>query len=168
MIYEPPVYEGKQQYVPVVSKNVDHLVGYLKGTNSYLSVMSESLASLGLDDINFDVNNAEFLDLSSGNYNDIMEDGRRESQLSKKEKDEYLEQIIDKASDLVAAKYADKSKDDSDVLQISCQCDMGHYFWKNYSDIPKQTFKCDICGRVLIHYTGIDDWEYTFDEGKRS
>jgi hypothetical protein len=164
MIYEPPIYEGKQQYVPIVSKNVDQLIGFLRGVNSYLDVVTESLEMVGLEDVEFDVTNADFLDLSSLNFNDIMEDGRRESTLSKKDKEEYFYNLMENAKQLVMVKYEKTDAKYTDILRLSCRCELGHYFWHKYSDIPTDTFKCEICGRVLIHYTGHDDWDYEFDE----
>jgi hypothetical protein len=34
----------------------------------------------------------------------------------------------------------------------------------NPSELPNETFFCGLCERVLVDYTGKDDWEYEFYE----
>ena len=153
MKYLPPIHEGKEQFVPVVCKNVDQLIGFLRGSAS----MGDSImphASMCI---------SELLDISSSRFNDIMDDGRRESSLSIQELQEYLVSIVERCDVLVDSYETDKFEND-DVLRVSCGCGLGYYSWADYKSLPSETTKCDVCGRVIIHYTGHDDCEYTFDE----
>jgi ferredoxin-like protein FixX len=165
MKYPAPIFENKPQFVPVVAKNVDELIGFLRGVNSYLEVVSETLESVGLDNLHIEVDDADFLDLSSQNFNDVLEDGRRESELSDRELKKYGEKIFADAINNLEGRVADDVKHDR-VLAVSCQCNFGHYEWKSYKELPKDSFKCVECGRTLIHYTGHDHYDYDYDEGK--
>lgn len=163
MKYVSPLFEGKEHFVPVVAKNVDELVGYLRGSSSYLEIMEETLSSIGLGDCNFAINDSDLMDISSSNYNDIIEDGRRESLLSRAEKREYAEGLLESAINTVDIKTIDNPNADN-VLNITCLCNFGFYSWKNYKDLPTDTFICMDCGRTLIHYTGHNHYEYEYDE----
>lgn len=163
MKYVSPLFEGKEQFVPIVAKNVDELVGFLRGSASFLEIMEETLTSIGLPKCDLGVNDAELMDLSSSNYNDVLEDGRRESLLSKKERKEYAEGLLETAIDMVDVKMIDNPNTDN-VLNISCLCNFGFYSWKEYKDLPKDSVVCADCGRTLIHYTDHNHYEYDYDE----
>lgn len=163
MKYVSPLFGGKEHYVPVVAKNVDELVGFLRGSASFLDVMEETLKTIGLPECDLGVNDAELMDLSSSNYNDMIEDGRRESLLNKQERMEYGDRLLEMAINIVDVKMVDNPNTDN-VLNISCLCNFGFYSWKTYKDLPTDSFICADCGRTLIHYTGHNHYEYEYDE----
>lgn len=165
MRYASPHFEGTEQFVPVVFKNRDALVGFLQGASDYYESMYSILEELEMDDILFPPGMTEMLSVSSRKYNDIMPDGRRESSLTKKERKKLLEGLFSELEG-VDESVENEDVEYSDVLRVSCHCGMGFYSWKNLEDIPSVDVRCDICGRHLIHYTGVDDWELDYEEGE--
>ena len=164
MRYASPMFEGKEQYVPIVMKNKDSLIGFIQGIQDYYDAVSPTLEEMELEELLFSPGLTVIYDLSSRKYNDIMPDGRRESLLTKSE---MKKMITDLLEEIEAAQ--ESNEDDTeyeDVLTISCPCGLGHYSWKKYEDIPRSNTKCDICGRYIIHYTEIDDWDIDYEEGK--
>lgn len=168
MRYAAPLFEGKEHYIPIVMKNRDCLVGFLAGVHEYYTTMSSIFEELGIGDVLFSPGESEMYSMSSRKYNDIMPDGRRESLLTKKEKKQIFDGVLEEAEGMMESEENDGIVEYSDVLKVSCHCGMGFYSWEDYEDIPSVDVKCDICGRHLIHYTGHDDWEFDYEEGKES
>ena len=164
MRYASPLFEGKEQYVPIVTKNRDTLVGFLQGINDYYDSMEIIMEELNVSELLFPPGLTEMYDLSSRKFNDLMPDGRYESLLTKQEKKKLLTEIFDEVEGAEETEEDDIEYDD--VLKAACPCGMGFYSWKDYKDIPQETTKCDICGRCIIHYTGVDDWTIDYEDGK--
>ncbi len=159
MRYTSPLRNNKPYWIPIVCKNKDYLIGYLNGIDLIKYTLSDIFKQMK---INFDFNNLDLF-LDSSRFNDIMEDGRREHELNEKEKkDLFLELFESKLKSITK----EKNTEYSDVLNIECICGFGYYGWKSYIDIPTEQFICSECGRVLIDYTGNDDYNYEFDGGK--
>lgn len=151
-IYKSPLNsKGKEQFVPVVVKNYDYLVGFIEG---YLN------SSL-INDGNLIYKDWTLL-LSSERFNDVTVKDKKLSKMTKRE-------IVDYVKDIMLSDIEKQSHDEctEDILtdyyfSVSCQCGNFHGF-NNHSEIPRQTMKCDVCGRVLIHYTKKDDAYFVYD-----
>ena len=165
MRYAAPLFEDAEQYVPIVSKNRDTLIGFLQGIHEYHDTMMALLEDFGMEEVLVSPYDIDMFNTSSRKYNDLMSDGRRESLLTKIEKTSMLEEIFDEAESVLESEDID-DVEYSDVLKIACHCGMGFYSWKTLRDIPHDNVKCDICGRHLIHYNGLDDWQIDYENGK--
>jgi len=154
--YEPPIDDdGNEYYVPVVIKNRDTLVGYINGQEEFKQSMEMAFEFMGT---NISLGEKYFdYGLDSSRFNDIMPDGRRESDLSDDEFADYLQSM---ENEHVAVMESAPSKYDYSLLKVECTCGFGFYSWEDFDSIPTETFKCHECGKVLIHYTGIDDYKY--------
>lgn len=161
MLYTSPTYNGKPYVVPVVCKNKDYLVGYLNGVDFIEYALFDILKSMKIE---LDINNIDLF-LDSSRFNDIMDDGRREGDLTDEEKKNLFIGVFKNRFDNLNKKHVENNIDYVDVLRIECQCGLGFYSWKKYEEIPENIFKCMECGRVLIDYTDHDDYEYEFDDG---
>lgn len=162
MKYIPHTLNNKPYWVPIVVKNRDYLIGYLKGIKLIENILSDSLKVVGLN-LNLDIID---LFLDSSRFNDILEDGRRESELNENEKKAILIDIIKNKTHKLNNFHVENETEYDDLLNIDCKCGLGYYSWKEEFDIPIENFKCSICGKLLIEYTDHDDSEYVFDRGK--
>lgn len=145
---------GKKYFVPCVAKNKDALIYYVRGVNhcaiSILKQMPDS-ATLRTD-----------LELNSLRFNDILPDGKKIHELTKKDYDEMEKEIQEKLAD----KHPDNNvKVEEHFLAISCPNCGNNYVFNDPDEIPEETFFCGLCERVLIDYTGVDDWDYEYHEG---
>lgn len=161
MLYNAPKDEnGKSYWVPVVIKNRDYLMGYIKGVGVVEDLLKESLESMG---VHIDFNVVDMF-LDSSRFNDVLEDGRRESEISDDDKREFLINVIKDKLDRTTTKHVENDVGYTDPLSVECTCGLGFYSWK-WNSIPDETFKCGICGKILIDYTNHNDFEYEFDGG---
>lgn len=166
--YVPPMYEGKPQYVHVVAKNKDDLCGCIRGHRSMSKVISQVMGMFGLAELNVGTNEADFMELSSSQFNNILDTGVRLADMSDSDIKEYTSNLYDTISDKIGAKLVDHDPTVDAVLTISCDCNFGHYSWKTFGELPEETFKCIECGRVLIHYTNENVSDYEYDNGKEA
>lgn len=161
MIYKSPKIGNSTYWVPIVAKNKDYLSGYIMGSHNVEDIIVESLNNAGMNVNGLDLD----LCLDSSRFNDILENGRRESDLNDTELTKYYEKMIkDKF-----AKFYDKHPDNDPsllhdyFLTVECPCGIGIYSFSTPQLIPDKRFKCTECGRILIDYTNHDDFEYEFD-----
>ncbi|MFW6272628.1 MAG: hypothetical protein ACOC2U_02470 [bacterium] len=161
MIYTPPKYEGKSQFVPIVVKNKDWLVGYINGMNVIKSIVIESLYDNGID---INMRGIDFC-LDSSRFNDILQNGKRESECTDIEIREYFKSIIDnKIDSMEGDEHPDNQQIFNDCFfETECICGLGIYSFDNPEDIPMDSLKCQICGRTVIDYTNIDDDNFEYD-----
>lgn len=163
-VYKSPVDEnGKPYYVPVVVKNKDSLVGYIKGLDYGREVITDVMDSMG---IAVTLPRLDVM-LDSNRYNDILKNGKHESEMSESDMKEYLLDLLEE----ISAKLDSGSEQgvfDEDILHIECLCGLGIYSWNDYNLIPEKTFKCTECGKVLIHYTGINEYELEYEGDKHA
>jgi len=161
MKYSAPVIDEKEQWVPIVVKNKDWLVGYVAGIQMVESAIIDSLEENGIEI------NLRGLDicLDSSRFNDIMESGKRESDCTKEEIKKYYQEIIENKINGVKEQHPDnESKVFSDCFfEVECGCGLGIYTFNNIEEVPSEQFKCQICGRVVIDYTNHEDFEYEYD-----
>lgn len=162
MKYLPPLRDNKPYWIPIVCKNKDYLIGFLNGK---LLVEYTLIDVLKQFNINFDFENLDLF-LDSSRFNDVMEDGRREHELSDKEKKNLFIKIFKNKINDISKNHIDDNTHYKDVLRIECKCGLGFYGWKEFKDIPSEQFRCSECDRVLIDYTENDDFNYEFDGGQ--
>jgi ribosomal protein S27E len=132
----------KEYYVPVVVKNRDYLIGFLDAVSSFTEI--------------FEI---DFTALDSMRFTDILPNGQRRRDLTN-------QQILDVLSDVESTnRVVEKTKDVNEevpFLEVNCQC--GNYIAFNHpSELPSTTRTCELCGKVLIDYTGHDQDEYVYD-----
>lgn len=160
MFYKPPLFEGKPQFVPIVVKNSDFLIGYISGIQMLESILIRSLEENGIE---IELKGLD-LCLDSSRFNNIMEDGRRESECSESEIRKYYEHIIEEKIDIIKEIHPDNKNIFEDCfLEVECNCKLGIYIFKTPKDIPTKSFKCEICGKVIIDYTETNDEEFDYD-----
>lgn len=160
MKYRTPKVNGKKYWVPVVVKNKDYLAGYLEGMSLMGDMIIDSLQKNGIE---INTNEIELF-LDSSRFNDILKDGRRESELSDTEKKKMLYEIIEEKMTRVKEHHVENNiENDDSVLSIECLCGYGFYSWETVYDIPDKKFDCVHCGRRLIDYTKKDDYEFEYD-----
>ena len=164
MVYNAPLDENKKPYfVPVVTKNKDVLIGHLSGVNTSKEIFSDILESLK---IKMDMKSMNAI-LDSTRFNDILQDGRRESEMTTDELKEYLLGVVGEMTEKIIHEDERHKVKTKNILELECSCDIGYYAWENYDDIPEVQFRCSNCGKVLIDYTGVYDHEieYDYNEG---
>lgn len=155
MKYKSPINDqGQEYFVPIVTKSKEHLIGYLSAFMYLLDVLEFP----GIIDLNLD----------SSRFNDVVDDGRRLSTMTKAEiKKMMLSNITQYGSEEMDKKQ--KSHPDNkqgilrkSLLEFDCGCG-GFYSFNKIDEIPTTDFSCGICGKLLIQYTGHYDVEYEFD-----
>ena len=161
MYYKPPEQNGTPYYVPIVTKNRDHLIGYLHGINDGKDLITDALESVKID---IDLGPIDAI-LDSSQYNDILENGRRGSEMTKKELDKYIYDLVEEMTDKMVDENTENNIDSENALVVDCKCDLGYYAWRTFEDIPDEDFKCTNCGKVLIHYCGNYGYEFSYQEG---
>lgn len=147
--YIPPkTSDGKEQFVPVVIKSKDYLVGVIRGVARCAT------------------NDGSFFDgdIDSSRFNDVFSDGVRLSNYPKAEIKRIIKDHID---EVISSSMDENSENGEDILKVeyfSLCCDCGNYVsFKNEMEIPENDFRCDICDRYLIQYTGKYDHEFDYD-----
>lgn len=161
MIYKPPKIKNKLQWVPIVAKNKDWLVGYICGIQMMEDLVLESLKENGVE---VDLRGIE-LCLDSSRFNDVMYNGKRESECTAEEIKEYYRKIIEEKFDILSSEHPDNDVDvfEDCFLEVECVCELGVYTFKSPKDVPDKPLKCQVCGRTIIDYTEHDDEEYDYD-----
>ena len=149
-IYRSPLnLKSKDYWVPVVAKNRDTLIGFIDGTYSASAITG------------FEVIDWTML-LSSERFNDMTTEDKKLSEMTKKELTEYVKNII--LDDVLKSNHYEFTEDILSDYYFSVACSCGNFFgFKTYKEIPKSSMKCNICDRVIIHYTGKDDNYFTYD-----
>jgi len=160
MIYKAMI-DNKPYWVPIVVKNKDFLVGYIKGFNLIKEIIEDSARKL---DMNLNFGDIE-LCLDSSRFNDITEDGRYERDLSRNELEEYYKSAIQKKINRISIEHPENGGNvfNDNVLTVECNCGLGIYSYKHYDDIPDKPVNCQVCGKKIIDYTQYDDSEFEFD-----
>ena len=163
MTYDAPKdIDGNPYYVPVVTKNKDYLMGYISGLDIAKDMITDILDSIN---INVDLGAIDVL-LDSTRFNDILVNGVYESEMTDKDKKDYLLGIVEEVSEKLKNTSTENNVLDDAKLRLECSCGLGFYFWDDVRDIPKSSFSCHNCGKILIHYTGIYDGDFEYCEGR--
>lgn len=167
MFYKPERdSNGKPYYVPIVVKNKDYLIGYIQGIRDGKDFMTDILNYLNID---LDVNSikTDFI-LDSTRFNDILSNGKRENEMSEEELKEYFYDMIENVVSNTFYENSENNIESDYIFDVECTCGLGYYAWKDYNDLPDETFKCVNCGKTLIHYTGeyCHNLEYDYTGGE--
>ena len=161
MRYKPPVYENRPQWVPIVAKDKSWLVGYISGIQMIESLIMDALHDNGIE---IELKGLD-LCLDSSRFNDVLENGKKESECTKEEIIKYYQGMVEDKLNLIRENHPDNDmKVFSDCfLEAECSCGLGIYSFKNPEEMPEENLKCQICGRVIIDYTKQNDNEFEFD-----
>jgi len=163
MHYTSPLRNSNPYWIPIVCKNKDYLVGYLNGVGLVEFTLSDIFKHMK---IKFRFCMIWYLFLDSSRFNDVLEDGRREHEIDEDEKKKMFIKLFETKMQSMSKDHIENNTNYDDILKIECTCGLGFYSWKTYDEIPAEQFTCSECGRVLIDYTGNDDYKYEFDGGK--
>ena len=129
-------------YVPVVAKSRDYLVGYLDA----IQIISTFA-------------NVDPTILDSTQYTDILPNGLIRRDLTEEEIKQHLEEVDERKN----VKENDTGEEEErPYFDVSCSCGNYHSFTDGL-DIPEESLKCEICGKILIDYTGHEPLEYEYD-----
>lgn len=162
MKYQAPQINDKPYYVPIVVKNKDYLIGYIHAMTLFKSIIKKSLNQIGLD-IDLDCfDNC----LDSTRFNDIMANDKRIVDFTDEEYIEYLKDMIERKKEKITSNHPDNKVDDVSLLRIDCTCGLGFYSFNKIEDIPDKSFRCNVCGRIILDYTNHYDTEYEYDGGE--
>jgi ribosomal protein S27E len=129
-------------YVPVVAKSKDYLVGYLDALQ-IISTFADVDPSI----------------LDSTQFTDILPNGVRRRDLEEQEIKDILEELDERKN----IKENDTGEEEErPYFEVNCVCGNYHSFSDGF-EIPDETMKCEICGKILIDYTGHEPLEYEYD-----
>lgn len=139
----------RNHFVPLVTKNRDVLVGYLR-----------AMSMFDLGDSMFDY----VLIMSSARFNDILPGNVRRRNLTI---EEQIQAIVDyRVAMFLHENEDEESEEDFETeepfLKLHCECGNYHEF-ETEADIPKTPMVCEMCGRHLIDYTNKEDSEFIYD-----
>lgn len=149
-IYKSPLNElGRPYWVPIVTKSKDTLVGFIEGAHA-----AGSISGIGIIDWS--------VLLSSERFCDVTTQDLRLSEMTKREKKEYIKSILldgamksssrDFAGDILSEYY----------FNVSCLCG-GFLGFHSSLEIPDKDLRCNLCNRVIIQYTKKDDDFFEYD-----
>lgn len=140
-------------YVPVVVKSRDYLIGFLDALDAVSS------------EFQFD-----FSATDSQRFNDWLPNNKRRRDLTDEEIIEVLKEFDESRS--IKEVGIDKVVNEDEIeiqpyFEINCICGNYHSFNTN-TEIPREKLECEICGKLLIDYTNVedDDVEYDGDEDR--
>jgi len=160
MFYKAPKINGKPIWVPIVAKNRDFLIGYISGINLIQELLIESLHEQGIE---IDLKGIE-LCLDSTRFNDILENGKRESECTEQEIFNYYKELVQRKINMVKETHPDNGTVFSKCfLEVECECGLGVYSFDTPDSIPEKPLICQICGKTIIDYSEHNDSEYSFD-----
>ncbi len=143
--------DGNIYWIPVVAKNRDYLLGYIDSYKLLASVYDVPLSEISKT-------------ISSDRFNDILSDGTSISGMTKEELKEKVKNIIFKV-DRSDNDENDESIYDEYLLNLDCSCGM-FYGFKEYKEIPFKNMACPQCGKLLIYYTYMNDFDFE-DKNKK-
>lgn len=160
MKYKPVMMkDGRIQHVPIVVKNKDVLIGYLRAFGDFLEGVGELL----------DLNNEEILSritpiMDSSRFNNYIDDGVDASNFTEEQFEEFKKEKLEIVQ---GNPHPENDKVDLDVGFFSMDCNCGNFVvFKTIKEIPNVNFQCDICDRTLIQYIHVDDEEVEVDGDK--
>ena len=157
IIYSLPEDISKElYYVPVVFKNKDHLTGYIDGMNIIMDMQGLSIYNQG-----------NMPAMGSDRFNDMLKEGKRVSELTDVEFKKYVQDRVKEQIEILEQSEQDNSEFAIDIFDdyyfyVSCTC--GNFIaWNTDEQLPNENCTCDMCGKLLIHYTGHNDRDYIYD-----
>lgn len=134
-------------------KNKDALVSYIIGFNHSMTSIVKQLPE--------DFKAKLVLEIHSMRFNDILPSGEN---LHRMTEEEY-KKIQNENKELETEYHPDNNVNKPfHFLSINCPNCSNPYVFKTPMEIPNENFRCGLCDRVLIDYTGHDDWEYQYTD----
>jgi ribosomal protein S27E len=100
------------------------------------------------------------LDITSLRFTDILPDGKHLNKLTDAEIER--ESTPSKPERNHPDNNIKSDKSDVRFLELNCSGCGNNYIFKHPREIPGVNLNCGLCDRILIHYTGHEDWEYEF------
>jgi hypothetical protein len=135
----------KEYYVPVVVKNRDYLIGFLDAMAAIAPILD-----------------VDYTALDSMRFTDVLPDGQRRRNLTAQEIINSLDTTDSK--NCVTEQVTTKQMEAEEIPYLEVNCACGNYLKFNHPmELPKVTRKCELCGNVLIDYTGHDQDDYMYD-----
>lgn len=139
---------NKPYWIPIVAKDKSYLLGFINAYH-FLTGMH------GIPSTDMEVA------LSSDRFNDVLLDGSRIQNLSRKElKVKIRELFFDDIGN-----HPENSEDilDEYYLSLSCSnCGM-FYPFKTDEDVPEEDYQCNVCGNTIILYIHENDDTFEYD-----
>jgi hypothetical protein len=144
--------DGKLYWVPIVVRNKDYLLGFIDSYRLLASLYDIPLSELSRT-------------VSSDRFNDVLYDGTRVKDLTKKQlKEKVKEMLLMPSRNEHIENHSGLYEEN--ILTLDCpHCGM-FYSFKNIKDIPEETSKCVTCGKVILLYTNTYDEDITYEGGK--
>jgi ribosomal protein S27E len=138
----------KDEYVRVVAKNRDYLIGFLDSMNA-------------IKDLS-DVLKEDPAILDSQRFGQYLPDGSKREDRTVEEIREILKNYRE-SFHVKENEQEDEEEDfDEEYFTVSCACG-NHYVYYGAEEIPKEDLHCGICGKLLIYYSGIDDYNFVYN-----
>jgi len=149
-IYKNPIHPltNKPYWLPIVARDKSHLIGHLNGMNMIMAFIKENMEE-DVGDFRMDI----FLD--SSRFTDIIDEkGTHALKMSKdeieKSKNENKpENERENGGNILEPKY----------LELTCTCG-NYYTFTDPAEVPEKNLVCDLCGCIIIQYTGFYDYEF--------
>lgn len=167
LIYNPPKdNNGNNIWIPVVVKNRESLIYFIKGyqytTYIYAQIFAQSGGKIEIKGHDFPI--------SSETYNDTLMNGKKQRDLTDKELDDYyatlrenITEKYEKINNTNGENTVKCSDTDEPYFNIDCPgCGMPVLFAVS-NEIPYDDLNCPMCERQLIDYTGHDECEFIYD-----
>jgi len=135
-----------EYHVPVVVKNPDVLYAFHLGLQAGTMMFNARMYNYSASTM-----------LSSGRFMDLLPNGNR---LSKMTEDETYDYIFDKITNENDKVKESRKKETclSETYLIPVECTCGNFYGFNkFEELPAENLICDICSKVVIEYTGIED-----------
>lgn len=143
---------GKPYWIPIVFKNRDALIGYASATHDMISIFN----------LNYDGSVSDVM--GSDKFTDVTKTGQRLSEMSEAEVKKHIENQI--TNELDRLNYMDETGQSGlfNEYFLTCDCTCGNFIaFKEPADIPHDNMACDLCGKLIILYTGVDDDSIEYD-----
>lgn len=145
----PKTSNGRLQWVPIVVKNKDYLIGSISAVQNFgsmVGLMISDWPSL----------------LSSERFTDVVSCDRRFSTMTNAERMVFVKEIVTESETRNSQEHLNGESLNEYIFSISCNC--GNFVgFKDTSEIPKDGLVCSVCGRVLIDYTHKNDDSFIYD-----
>jgi hypothetical protein len=133
---------NRNQYVPVVVKSREYLIGALDVFN------------ILEDMISYDENILDSVRLS-----DWLPNGQRRKDLEPAQ----IKEIMKRHQESLEVKENESDEDKPEpFFKVSCVCGNYHEF-RHPEQLPHENLKCEICGKVMIDYCGHYEYEYEYN-----
>ena len=136
----------KEEYIRVVAKNRDYLVGFLDSMNA-------------LKD-NMDILKEDPSILDSQRFSQFLPDGSKREDRTVDEIQKIIKNY--RESFHVKENEQDDEIEEEEYFTVSCGCG-NHRIFYGAEEIPKEDFHCEVCGKLLIYYSGIDDYNFVYN-----